>query len=149
MDWLTALYGQAEATLGARVFRAVRYLISGSTAAATNLAILFLLVRFAGVHYLSASIAAFVLSIAVSFGMQKFWTFHDWPVHDAHTQFIRYCGVIAANLILNTAIVYVLVERAGTWYLLAQGIGTVAVAITGYFAYRHFVFRARHISGTP
>lgn len=140
---LHVLHDKAEALLGAHVFRLVRYLISGGTAAASNLAFLFLLVHFGGVYYLYASILAFIMSIAVSFTMQKFWTFRDKPLHDVHAQFTRYVAVVLSNLLINTAIIYLLVEKAGIWYLLAQLSATAVIAVTGYFGYRHFVFRDR------
>ncbi|OGG49760.1 hypothetical protein A3C18_01590 [Candidatus Kaiserbacteria bacterium RIFCSPHIGHO2_02_FULL_54_11b] len=143
MTQLAALHDWAEALLGARVFRLLRYLISGGTAAATNLTAFFLLVHFGHVYYLYASVIAFIMSIAVSFTMQKFWTFRDTPLYDVHTQFARYLIVILANLALNTTLVYLLVEKAGVWYLAAQFVATVVIAVTGYFAYRHFVFRDR------
>ncbi len=139
----TTLHGKIEEFIGARTFKLIRYLISGGTAAATNWTVLFFLVHFGHVYYLSASVIAFVLSIGVSFTMQKFWTFQDTTVDSMRAQFTRYSVVIFSNLILNTLIVYVLVEKAGTWYLTAQIFGTVVIAITGYFGYKHFVFRVR------
>ena len=143
MVQLIALYEWIETLLGSRIFKLVRYLISGGTAAVSNLVALFFLVQFGHVHYLKASVLAFVMSVVVSFTMQKFWTFRDNPVHDVHAQFARYLVVIIANLTLNTALVYLLVEKAHAWYLAAQFVATVIIAVTGYFGYRHFVFRDR------
>lgn len=130
-----------EAIIGARALRLVRYLIAGGTAATANLATLFLLVHKGGIYYVYASIIAFVLSIVVSFTMQKFLTFQDIPLYDVHKQFARYLIVIFANLILNTLLIYLFVEIAGMWYMLAQAIATVIIAITGYVGYSRFVFR--------
>lgn len=143
MMQFASLYAQIEALLGARVFKIVRYLISGGTAAAANVIALFLLVHFGNMHYLYASILAFILSIGVSFTMQKFWTFRDMPVHDVHTQFARYLIVIGCNLLLNTALMYLFVEKVGMWYVFAQIVTTAIIAVVGYFGYRHLVFRAR------
>ncbi len=149
MRRFATVYGKLEVTLGARLFKIVRYLISGGVATIANLTILFLLVHFGHMHYLPASMAAFILAIAVSFGMQKFWTFHDWPMHDTHAQFVRYLMVILGNLLLNTAVMYLLVEVGELWYLLAQVIATTAVSVTGFFGYHHFVFRARSTLPSP
>src|SRR3989338_8763571 len=132
---LRALYNATEALLGVRLFKVVRYVTSGGAAALTNLASLFLLVHFGGVYYLYGSVLAFIISVGVSFTMQKFWTFHDMQTHDVHAQFARYTLVITANLLLNTALMYLLVEKAGVWYLLAQFLTSMVVAGTGYFAY--------------
>jgi len=143
MTRLKELYGALEALFGVRAFKIIRYLTSGAMAAASNLAALFVLVQFGHVHYLKASVLAFAMSVVVSFTMQKFWTFHDNPVYDMHAQFARYLVVILLNLALNTALVYLLVEKAQVWYLAAQFVATVVIAVIGYFAYRYFVFRDR------
>jgi putative flippase GtrA len=146
MTWLAAFDAWAEAWLGARAFRIVRYLIAGGTAAASHLAIFFVLVQFGHLYYLHASIVGFVMAIVVSFAMQKFWTFRDTPLHDVHMQFSRYAAVVFTNLLLNTMLVYLFVEKIGMWYLPAQIIATIIIAITGYFGYRHFVFRERAVT---
>lgn len=143
MARLRALYDATEALLGVRLFKIVRYVTSGGAAAVTNLASLFLLVHYGGVYYLHASVFAFIISVAVSFTMQKFWTFHDMQTHDVHAQFARYTLVVVANLLLNTVLMYLLVEKAGVWYLLAQFLTSLVVAGTGYFAYHLLVFRER------
>ena len=133
----------AETILGVRALRLVRYLIAGGTAAATNLAVLFLLVHMGNMYYVYASVLAFLFSIIVSFTMQKFLTFQDMPLHDTHKQFARYLIIIFMNLTLNTLLIYFFVEITGMWYLLAQFITTAIIAIIGYFGYSRFVFKSR------
>ena len=142
-DAIQVLHDKAESLLGARLFKMARYLTSGATAAATNIGILFLLVQFGQMHYLPASVIAFVCSVAVSFTLQKFWTFQDHHTHDVHSQFGRYLAVILTNLALNTIFVYTLVEKFAVWYLLAQPISGLLLAVAGYYAYKHLVFQAR------
>ncbi len=143
MKGLIALHARIEALLGIRAFRLIRFLIAGGIAASSNLAIFFALTEFGDIYYLYASVTAYVLSVAVSFTLQKFWTFQDMPVHDVHTQFVRYGIVISVNLVLNTLLVYILVDSLGVWHVLAQGIATVVIAVAGYFGYQKFVFRDR------
>ncbi len=142
---LTALHKRAELLIGARTYKLIRYVISGGTAALVNWAVLFLLVEFGSMYYLYASILAFVVSIAASFTMHKFWTFQDKPVHDIHVQFSRYAGIIFLSLLLNTVLVYLFVDILHIWYLLAQVAATVVIAVTNFFAYRRFVFRERGV----
>lgn len=143
MTWLIALHTRMETLLGVRVYRIVRYLMSGGIAMASNLGALFLLVHFIHVYYLYASVISFIMSAAVSFTMQKFWTFQDRPMHDVQKQFTRYIVVLVANLLFNTLLMYLFVEKIGMWYLFAQLLATIIVAVSGYFGYRHFVFRDR------
>ena len=140
---LIVLHERMEVLLGARAYHFIRYLISGGTAAASNLFFLFLLVHFAHVHYLYASVLAFIMSIAVSFTMQKFWTFQDTLVHDVYAQFRRYILVLLVNLAINTLLMYLFVEKIGLWYLYAQVLSTTVVAMVGYVGYKYFVFRGR------
>lgn len=142
-DTLSALHFRIEAILGTRLFHLVRYLISGGIAATTNVGILFLLVHFAHLHYLSASIAAYLLAVVVSFTLQKFWTFQDKPTHDIPSQFSRYSIVVVTNLLLNTLLMYLFVDTFGIWYIFAQIGATAIVAVAGYFGYRFFVFKER------
>lgn len=145
MRFFQTLHVWLENLLGERLFHLLRYLISGGTAATTHVSALFVLVQFAGFHYLMASVFAYILAIGVSFTLQKFWTFQDKLVHDVHMQFGRYITVVLANLILNTFLMYILVSHAGLWYVLAQILTTAVVAVTGYFGYKHFVFVKRTV----
>jgi len=146
MKYLADLHNSIEAKVGARAFKLIRYLISGGTAALVNVTTLFLLVHVTNMYYLYASILAFTVSIAASFTMHKFWTFRDKAVHDLPRQFSRYLGVIFLSLLLNTALVYLLVEKMNVWYLMAQVVATAVIAITNFFAYRHCVFQERTLS---
>jgi putative flippase GtrA len=141
MTILKALYQKMESLLSVRVFRLIRYVFSGGTAAASNVTALFLLVEFGKLYYLYASILAFIFSLAISFTLHKFLTFRDRETRDIHSQFGRYLIVVLGNLALNTALVYVLVESGGVWYLIAQILAAVVIAVTGYVGYKYFVFR--------
>ena len=123
--------------------RVIRYGISGVTAAIVNLGTLYVATTVFGIWYLTGSVLGFFMGLGISFTLQKFWTFRDKPLHDAHRQFARYLVVILSNLLLNTALVYFLVEHAGVWYLFAQILATAIIAVVGYFGYRYFVFRDR------
>lgn len=146
MAWLVRIHYWVEATVGTHAYRLLRYLMSGAAAAASNLAVLFILVHFIRMYYLSASIAAFVASVAVSFTLQKFWTFQDRLTHDMRAQFVRYSAVVLTNLVLNIALMYFLVEKVGLWYLFAQVLTIGTIAIVGYIGYRCFVFRERSLA---
>lgn len=145
-DYLLKWNARIEALLGAGTYRLLRYLISGGTAAASNVLFLFLLVHFAVIHYLLASVIAFLMSAVVSFTMQKFWTFQDTVMKNLRTQFGRYLIALLTNLCVNTLLMYLFVEKMGMWYVYAQILTTAIVAVIGYFIYKYFVFRARPIA---
>lgn len=55
-------------------FKFFRYLISGGTAAAVYLALVYVLTDLAGVWYLASTTIGFVVAFLVSFSLQKLWT---------------------------------------------------------------------------
>ncbi|OHA18484.1 MAG: hypothetical protein A2664_00885 [Candidatus Taylorbacteria bacterium RIFCSPHIGHO2_01_FULL_46_22b] len=118
----------------------VKYLVSGGSAAVANLSLLSLLVEIFHVHYLLASILAFLAGFLVSFFMQKYFTFGDTALKAAHRQLILYLFITVANLGFNTLLVYVFVDMLGVWYFGAQLIAGIIVAAESFFLYRRFVF---------
>ena len=120
--------------------KAARYIISGSTGAVVNIGTLFLLTHFLGVWYLASSVCAFITSFFVSFYLQRTWTFEQNTPGTMTHQMTRYFGVAIFNLLLNTGIVYVAVEYLGVWYVLAQILASVIVAVSSFFIYQHLIF---------
>lgn len=146
---LAAFHERIEALLGAKIWKLVRFLIAGGTAAASNLILFFVLVQFGNIYYLYASITSFVFSMVVSFTLQKFWTFRDSVVHDVPQQFARYAFVLSLSLMLNVVLLYSLVETLAIWTFFAQAIAVVVIAMFNYFGYQYFVFRDRSPFQTP
>lgn len=103
-----------------RYQRLLRYLTAGGTAAAIDFILLYLFTDVAGIHYLLSSILAFLIAFVVSFILQKFWTFQDHSTNRVPTQATLYFVVAAANLLLNTLLMYVFVDALHLWYLFAQ-----------------------------
>ncbi len=121
--------------------KVLRFIISGCTATAVNLITLFALVHFFAVWYLLASIISVIASTAISFTLQKFWTFRDHTTSGMHFQFMIYVGITAVNICINTALMYLFVSILGIWYLIAQVIASGLIAICNYFSYQQFVFK--------
>ncbi|MDD3531286.1 MAG: GtrA family protein [Candidatus Pacebacteria bacterium] len=118
-----------------------RYLISGSIASAVMFIALVVFREFFGLWYLTASTFAFVLSFVTSFVMQKFWTFEDASRARATGQLISFFIISLANLGLNAAWMFILVDMIGLWYLGAQVIVTASIAVWSFFAYRRIFAR--------
>ncbi len=122
--------------------RIFRFIVAGSSGAATDLLILFILVDVVHLWYLASAVIAFIVSWFVSFGMQKFWTFQDKD-HSAEvlkSQAALFLAVALGNLGLNTALMYVFVDILNLWYLLAQVAAALLIAVESFFVYKLFVF---------
>lgn len=132
-----------------RYQRLLRYLISGGTAAAIDLGVLYILTDFFLIHYLWSAIWAFVISFFVSFLLQKFWTFQDTETNRMHVQMTVYFLVAVANLTLNTLLMYLFVDRFHIWYVLAQILASGLIACESFFISRSFVFKSKINNESP
>ncbi|MEN9561312.1 MAG: GtrA-like protein, partial [Candidatus Parcubacteria bacterium] len=86
-----------------------------------------------------AAPVAFLFGFLVSFTMQKYVTFRDGEQRIMR-QASKYLMVLVGNLILNTAIVYVLVEYVGLWSVFSQAIASVMIAFESFFVYQLLIF---------
>jgi len=124
-------------------YRALRYLFSGGTGFVVNVGLLYLLTDIVGLWYGISGAISFIISITVSFFLHRTVTF-DYDKHgSAHSQYAGFFGVSLFNLLVNEGILIFSVEVLGLWYVLGQTIGSIIVAILGYFIYRHVIFREK------
>ena len=119
----------------------IKYIISGGTAALTDIVFLYFFTDIVGIWYLTSSVLAFIVALVVSFVLQKFWTFRDTSLDKVHTQFVLTTIVALVNLGLNTLFMYILVDLAGLWYILAQLATGATLALGSFTAYRKIIFK--------
>ncbi len=125
--------------------RVGRFLIVGSLSVATYYALLYGLTEFAGVWYIASATVAFVGYYFVNFLSQKYWTFKNKDRKSLNRQLVLYTFMAAGNWIINTGLLYVLVEYLHLHYLVAQAILTVLVSVLAYFGFK-YIF---HIKPLP
>lgn len=120
----------------------MRFLISGGSAAVTNLVVLFTLVHFFYAWYLLASVISFVCAVSVSFIMQKFFTFNDYTREKIRRQSALYLSVQIFNLGVNTLLMYTSVDLLGIHYIVAQIFAGGIIAVYSFFIFKHFIFNS-------
>ncbi|MBI2482121.1 MAG: GtrA family protein [Candidatus Vogelbacteria bacterium] len=120
--------------------RLAKYLISGCTAAAVNIGFLYLFTDIFGWYYLASGVVSFILAFGVSFTLQKFWTFENHNRELLTKQLVIYLVVSVSSLIINTLMLYVLVDWFVVWYILAQIIAGALIACVNFFIYRFIIF---------
>jgi putative flippase GtrA len=123
--------------------KVIRYLVSGGTATAVNLTILWTLKEVFGVWYLSAATVSYTFGIITSFVLQKFWTFQSGDISfpAAGQQFFLYLLVVFFNLGFNAFLLYLFVDVFGWWYIFSAILSSGLIAIGSFFIYR-FIFRS-------
>ncbi|MDO8593682.1 MAG: GtrA family protein [bacterium] len=122
--------------------RVGRFLIVGSLSVVTYYALLWGLTEFAGVWYIASAIVAFVGYYFVNFLSQKYWAFKNKDRDALNRQLAQYTLMAVANWVINTVLLYVLVEYLHLHYMVAQAILTVLVSIIAYFGFK-YIFRLK------
>lgn len=117
-----------------------KYAASGGSSACANLGTLYLLTEYAYVHYLQSAVVSFIIAFFISFLLQKFWTFKDMRKEVIHWQMILFLGLSLANLLVNTLLIYGLVEYMHLWYVAAAVVSGALLAVSNFFIYKHVIF---------
>ena len=113
-----------------------KYIISGGTATAVNLGLIFVFTDFFHIWYVLSAALAYAGAFVISFTLQKFWTFQNKTTEKIRSQFAVYVGLGIFNIVLNAGLIYLIVESTGVHYLVAQiGIG-LFIALWSFFCYR-------------
>lgn len=132
-----------------RLAKIGRYLVSGGTAAAVDLVLLFVFTHFFHIWYILSAILAFICAFFVSFFLQKFWTFRDSSKEGAHKQMVVYFIVSSTNLAINTFFVYLFTDIFNFHYIISQIIASALIAIESFFIYRYFIFNQNNENQKP
>ena len=119
----------------------LKYLISGTLAAASGFLTLYLLTDILKVWYLLSSTASFVVTFFVSFLLQKLWTFRNKNFVLIYRQLINSLVYALLNLILNVIFMYFFVDILHIYYMISQSICYIVFAFVGFFVYKQFIFK--------
>lgn len=121
----------------------IRYIISGGTAAATQILLTAFFTDIVGLWYLISSSIAFIIAVVVSFTLQKFWTFRHKETKGMHGQATVYLLIALAGLAVNDGLMYLFVSVLGIHYLLGQILSGGIIACFNYFLYAKLVFKKK------
>ncbi len=132
---------QREIRGGTGVIRLLRFLLSGAAAAAIQAGLLYLLTDRGGVWYLWSSTIAFLAGTAVSFSLQRGWTFGDRTSHRLGRQAVSYLALALVNLAVNGGLMYLAVELLRLHYVVAQLAVAALIAGETFLLYRIWIFR--------
>jgi len=119
----------------------VKFFIAGGFAGVVDLIALFVFHDLFAWEILFSTSAAFILAFAVSFSLQKIWTFRNYSHKKLPRQLILYFAGAFISLNLNALGMHWLVNNLGVWYLLAQIIVNLFLAVINFFNYKFIVFR--------
>jgi putative flippase GtrA len=129
-----------------RLFFLMRYLFAGGLAFTTNLMLLFIFTNYFHLWYLTSSTLSFIISVIVSFTVQKLITFRDRTTDRVHHQIAMYIAIALFNVTANGGIMFSLVDKAHVHYMLAQIFSAGIIAVWSLGVYRYIIFKHASIS---
>lgn len=124
-----------------KYFKIIRYLFAGGLAVSSNLLILFVLVHYFEVWYLTSAIISFCSAVVISYLLNKFFVFNNYSRKNIHKQFTIFFIFQLTMLGVNTLLMYVFVDIISIWYMLAQAISSLTTAVINYIFFNKIVFK--------
>lgn len=141
------LPARPPAALLARAGVVLRFGVSGLLAAASLFATLYLLTDLLRLWYVASAGIAWIISMAVSFALQRNWTFRSRGREGARAQLVAFIALGLFNAAANAGLMYLLVDRAGLNYLAAQLLLAVLIAVWNFAIMRFAIFPHRPEAG--
>ena len=117
-----------------------KFVCVGSAVVALNVSLLYSFTEFFHIYYLVSAVLAFCVAFLVSFFLQKFFTFKDTSTDQVKSQMARYLVLQLAYVCVNAVLLYALVEYLGVWYILAELIIALCLAVATFLISRRFIF---------
>lgn len=118
----------------------VRFLIIGALSLIFSLLLLYVLVEWAGMHYLGATVVVFISANLISFALNKYRNFRTRNEY-FFGEMGRYYLVMLSSLLLNLLLMYVLVDVWELWYFLAGIVSAIVLTVYNFLLHVYFSFR--------
>jgi len=110
----------------------IRFCFSGGAGVVAGYVTLYALTEFAGLWYLFSSIAAGLVNGGINFFLEKFWTFKNKDTGVIYRQAGLYTLVRLALFGADVGLLYLLVEYAHIYYLVAQVGITIILSLASF-----------------
>lgn len=118
-----------------------RYIFVGGVAFLADGGSLFLITTI-GVNYLISVIFAFVIGLAVNYGLSKLLVFENSSVN-GKIEFLVYGIIGVIGLGFTEIIMYVLTEIAGLYFMVSKVIATIIVLVWNFVAIKITLYRKK------
>ncbi|MDO4925497.1 MAG: GtrA family protein [Turicibacter sp.] len=123
------------------LYRFIKFGIVGVLNTAINW-IIFIILNMVGIYYIFSNIIAYSLSTLNSYLWNSKWVF-KYNGNDIKETTVKFIVLNVIGLILNTSILYILVDIVGLYKIVALIITTTIVMILNYFINKLWVFKRK------
>ncbi|MCU6797595.1 GtrA family protein [Paenibacillus sp. WQ 127069] len=122
----------------------LKYGVVGLLGTLIHFAALFVLVEAFHLNPVVGSTLGFLLVLIISYVLNKWWTFQDAP--SGWKPFVKYVVVSLTGLLLNSGIMYTVVDWLHWNYLLGQCMVVLAVPLSNFIFNYYWTFRQETVS---
>jgi len=124
-----------------RVFRQfIKFGLVGVSSTVIDWGIYLILTRFAGIYYLMAKILSFSFAVINSYVWNRRWTFRSNDPQKLR-QFIKFLIIALVGVVLNTLIMYIVVDYIHLNDLYGLVISSAIVMFWNFLANKFYTFR--------
>lgn len=120
----------------------IKYTGASACALAVDVAVLWMLARATGVHYLVAATAAFACGAAVAYWLCIKFVFSFRRIDKTAPEFGMFCAIGIFGLLVNTIVLGTAVGLFGIHLLVAKA-GSAAITFLSNFAFRKLLLFSR------
>ncbi len=136
---------KSDKNLQARLRRAFgqfwKYCLVGASGFIINLFVFWIMINYAGAHYLFAATVSFAVAVSNNFFLNKYWTFGN-PDGDFLSQAGRFIVISVTSWALNLLILRFLIEDANLDnQIVAQAIAISLVTVLNFSGNKLWSFR--------
>lgn len=128
-----------KATNNPRVSEVFRFVVNGAVSFLVDYGLLYGLTEFAGMHYLWSSALSFIASVMVNYWICVVWVFEGVGKTGKKSKLVFLASSVA-GLGINQGLMWLLVDKAGIYYMIAKIIATVAVMAWNYVMKRKALY---------
>ncbi|MFA6995251.1 MAG: GtrA family protein [Patescibacteria group bacterium] len=119
----------------------IKFIFAGGLSGGIDLLLLFIFHSLLKIDIVFSTSLAFILAFLVSFSLQKFWTFRNYHPGQMIQQLSLYLINAFIGLVLNAFFMHLLVNTYNVWYLFAQIIVNLVIAVWNFIIYKFVVFK--------
>lgn len=118
-----------------------RYAVVGGIGTALHFGLLVAFVEWFGWPPVLSSVIGFLIVLAISYVLNKSWTFRQRDEPARIGQMLKYAAVSGLGLLLNAAIMHIAVDRLHWHYMVGQCAVVAIVPASNYALNRWWTFR--------
>lgn len=106
-----------------------------------NMVVLFFLTEIIGIYYMFSAVFAFLVAVTHSFVLNKVWTFKEKLNEDVTGKYPKFFTISTFALLVNLALLYILTEFLGIYYLFSQAIAILLSLWVNFFGNKIWTFK--------